>query len=105
MRFDLKKEVNLPILATEEYTITIVEGADSPQDMTIAMNNNLFVVDKYNIWIVEMDKDQVSGVSLFISGLIGPYNTIHKNSKVDLIVTDYGAGKVYGISENIFAIN
>ncbi len=105
MCFDIENKTEFPIIASASNVVAKLNEANNAQDLTIGLGGNIFVIDYYNIWMVEMNGTQATDVSIFVSGLVGPFNTIHSNSSGDLIVTDYGAGKVYGISKTVFAIN
>jgi len=105
MLIEINNSSDFPIYANENNVILRLDIANSPQDIAIGFDGDLFVVDNSVIWRIGLDGNVVVNVSIFVTGLNGPYNTIHSNRSGNLIVTDYGAGKVFGISKTKFAIN
>lgn len=99
--FDIKNSSDFPINFSDGELITTLSGSDNPQDIVLGFNGDLFVVDNTTIWRITLD----GNVSKFAEGLSGPHNTINSTSRKDLMVTDYGTGKVYGISKKNFVIN
>ncbi|RMD99067.1 MAG: hypothetical protein D6814_06255 [Calditrichaeota bacterium] len=92
-RFNIMRDIDFPIPAENGKEIAAIWTGGRKMDLAIGFDGDLFIVAQNDIYRVKLD----GTFTTFASGLQGPYNAIQSTFHGDLLVSDWGTGKVIRI--------